>query len=180
MIAIFNTIKKIDPIRLSTNHVYSLLLILLLLIGCAFLIKIKSHAYQNTWVKSDKNKSTSLTDTSDHQKPLPTYHTLSYNNHSQRDPFHNMTKTQENNITNSLENDITHFDINTLKMIGYIDQNQQASGIMQAPTGAVYFVSIGDFIGTEMATVTTISQNEITADLPNMKPKNAIAFEIEG
>ena len=180
MTSITNIIKKCDQIHCSEKNMYCLLLTLLLLSGSVIFIKIKSHVHQNTQVKSDWHTTTVSHHAFDHQRLLPMYHHFSYNHYSQRDPFHKVIKTSQINITNTLEKSITDFDVNTLKMIGFVTQNQYTLGIMQAPTGTVYFVCIDDLIGKEMAKVTAISQYDITAKLPNSREKSALVFNIAG
>ena len=90
---------------------------------------------------------------------------------SQRDPFVLM---QSQNTTNGpdvqrAKQPLENFALDALKMVGTLRQDNKTWGIIAAPNGMVYKITIGNYLGQHFGKVTTVEKQKIiiTETIPN-------------
>lgn len=86
---------------------------------------------------------------------------VTYNPKNTRDPF--QTPSEATLIQRNLQGTILlQYSINSLTLIGVLEQGPRLWGLIKAPDNHLYKIKIGDRVGNTGAVVTHISQDQVT------------------
>ncbi|MDQ7074417.1 MAG: pilus assembly protein PilP [Gammaproteobacteria bacterium] len=135
---------------------------LLILTGC-----IDSTADLENFVAETQKRQRSFVD------PLPEfvpYQSFTYHAEVLRDPF---VSQQQSQSKKSVDNGITpdaqrrkepleQFPLDTLKMVGILEQNQTNWGLIQAPDGTIHKVLAGNHLGENDGKIISVSEQKIS------------------
>ncbi|MDQ7015852.1 MAG: pilus assembly protein PilP [Gammaproteobacteria bacterium] len=135
---------------------------LLTLSGC-----IDSTADLENFVAETQKRQRSFVD------PLPEfvpYQSFTYHAEVLRDPF---VSQQQSQNKKSVDNGITpdaqrrkepleQFPLDTLKMVGILEQNQTNWGLIQAPDGTIHKVLAGNHLGENDGKIISVSEQKIS------------------
>jgi type IV pilus assembly protein PilP len=105
-------------------------------------------------------------------KPIPQfkpYESFSYSAAELRDPFVATVDIKENQTTTSLLNPDTSrprqplevFPLDTLSMVGILEQNDQQWGLIKDPKNTVHRVQVGHYMGTSEGRITEINESAV-------------------
>ena len=105
-------------------------------------------------------------------KPIPQfkpYESFSYSAADLRDPFVATVDIKENQTTTSLLNPDTSrprqpleiFPLDTLSMVGILEQNDQQWGLIKDPKNTVHRVQVGHYMGTSEGRITEINESAV-------------------
>ncbi len=105
-------------------------------------------------------------------KPIPQfkpYESFSYSAAELRDPFVANIVTQESNTTTSLLNpDMSRprqpleiFPLDTLSMVGILEQNEQQWGLIKDPKNTVHRVQVGNYMGQSEGRIIEINESAV-------------------
>ena len=103
-------------------------------------------------------------------EPLPVpvpYKQYAYPKKQNRDPFVKVVERSSNPgkpDLNRPKQPLEAFAIDSLRMVGTVDQDGQLQAVIAAPDGVVYRVGQGGFIGQNFGQITSVNEKEISVE----------------
>lgn len=106
-------------------------------------------------------------------KPLPQfkpYNNFIYSASDLRDPFETAfeIETDENTISNSLRPNterikeaLESFPLDTLRMVGILEQRNQIWGLIKDPQNLVHRIQVGNYAGQNEGQIVSVTENQI-------------------
>ena len=104
-------------------------------------------------------------------KPLPQfkpYTNFTYSAAELRDPFEQAFESDEKERTNDLKpkterpkEPLESFPLDTLRMVGILEQNDQTWGLVKDPNNVVHRVQTGNYLGLNDGQIITVSEKQL-------------------
>jgi type IV pilus assembly protein PilP len=139
-------------------------------ISCLVLLNISACSQDNTDLLTfiDQTKSAHVGSV----KPIPQfkpYESFTYSAGELRDPFVATVDIEEQDTKTSLLNPDTsrprqpleNFPLDTLSMVGILEQNEQHWGLIKDPQNTVHRVQIGNYMGKSEGRITEINESAV-------------------
>ena len=133
----------------------------------------------NTFIEETKSKHVGSV------QPLPQfkpYKNFSYSAASERDPFEAAFEEEEQSTTTSSlrpaiqrpKEPLESFPLDTLRMVGILEQNQQVWGLIKDPNNVVHRVQAGNYAGHNEGQIISVTEQQI--DLIEIIPDGLGAY----
>ena len=139
-------------------------------IGCLFLLNLGACSQDDsdlyTFIEETKSAHVGSV------KPIPQfkpYESFSYSASDLRDPFVATVNLEEEETKTSLLNPDTSrprqplekFPLDTLSMVGILEQNEERWGLIKDPQNTVHRVQIGNYMGKSEGKITEVNESAI-------------------
>lgn len=139
-------------------------------LSCLILLNISACSQDNTDLQTfiDQTKSAHVGSV----KPIPQfkpYESFTYSAADLRDPFVATVDIEEKDTKSSLLNPDTtrpkqpleNFPLDTLSMVGILEQNEQQWGLIKDPQNTVHRVQIGNYMGKSEGRIIEINESAV-------------------